>query len=157
VPEEVRALRFAAGEAGAVDRICEAAHDRLDQGWHVLRVVLHVRVLDHGDLTGHVRDRGSYGGALPLVLLPEQEDAIVLGAPALDGVGGPVRRPVVHDDHLRLEVERVDSGEHLLDRAPLVVGGDEKGDAHQPGTISSRLARSAARDVPRRASGPRSR
>jgi len=49
----------------------------------------------------------------------------------------PVGRPVVDDDDLKVEPERLDTLEHLADRRLLVVGGDDEGDAH-PGKPRTR-------------------
>ena len=51
----------------AEDDVGDAADDRLDQLGHLGRVVLHVGVLDHGDLAVDVRDRGPDRDALAAV------------------------------------------------------------------------------------------
>ena len=56
-------------EPRAEDDVGDAALDRLDQRGHVGRVVLHVGVLDDGDLAVDVRDRGADRGALAAVRL----------------------------------------------------------------------------------------
>ena len=54
-------------------------HDRLDQLGHLGRVVLHVGVLDHGDVAVDVRDRGPDRRALAAVRLPDHGRARRLG------------------------------------------------------------------------------
>src|SRR5205823_12839670 len=64
MPEEVRTLGPATAQPRAENDVGDAACDRLDQLRYVDRVVLEIRVLDHGDVPVRVRNRGADGGAL---------------------------------------------------------------------------------------------
>jgi hypothetical protein len=130
VPEEVRALRPSSGEAGTEDDVGDAALDRLDQRRHVGGVVFEIGVLDHRDVAVRVRDRRAHRRALAAVVLADDDDAVTSIAPALDEFARAVRRAVVDDDDLLVEVECPHGVEQRLDRRRLVVGRHEEGHAH---------------------------
>ena len=97
VPEQVRALRAAADQARAEDRVGDARADRRDELGDVDRVVLEVGVLDHDDAAAGLREARAQRGALALVALVAHElDAVE----ALDDGCRAVLRAVVDDDDL---------------------------------------------------------
>src|SRR5205085_7305895 len=98
---------------------------------HVERIVLHVGVLDHGDLAVDVRDRRADRGALAAMWLAKEHDLAMLAAPGLDCLGRAVRRSVVDRHDLRVERKRSDPVEYVPDRRHLVVGCDQERDAHE--------------------------
>src|SRR6185312_784432 len=113
-----------------IDHVRAAALDRLDQRGDVGRVVLHVGILDDRNVAVGMRDGSAHRGSLAPVLLTDEDDVVTIGPPGLDEVSRPIRRTVVYDDDLLLQVESVDAVEDLDDRRRLVVGGYEECDTH---------------------------
>jgi len=77
-----------------------------------------------------VRDGSTHCSSLALVFLADEDDVVTIPPPGLDEVTRPIRRAVVDDDELLLQVETVDTIEDLDDRRRLVVGGYEECDTH---------------------------
>ena len=75
-------------------------------------------------------DRRAHCCTLAAVLLADEDDVVPVAPPGLDEVSSPIRRTVVDDDDLLLQVESVDAVEDLDDRRRLVVGGHEECDTH---------------------------
>lgn len=121
-------LRPPAREPRAEDDVGDAVSDGLDEGGHFRRVVFEIGVLDHGDLAVDVGYGRPDRRALPAVRLTQEEPAVPAVLPLVEDRRRPVARPVVDDDHLFVQLERVDTTEHFRDRRGLVVDGNEKGD-----------------------------
>src|SRR4051794_27502568 len=96
-----------------------------------------------------MRDGGADRGSLALVFLADEDDVVTIAPPGLDEVARPIRRAVVHDDDLLLQVETVDTVEDLDDRRRLVVGGHEECDTHG-GEPTARARRASPPDRPPR-------
>jgi len=126
MPEHVRSLRAPPAEARAEDDVRRTPCDRLDEGGDVRRVVFEIRVLDHHDLTVDVVEPGADRGALASVGLSDDGRPRPRHLPRLEDHGRCVGRPVVDDDHLLVEAERLDPVEHRPDRRSLVEGGDDE-------------------------------
>jgi hypothetical protein len=77
-----------------------------------------------------MRDGSAHRGSLAPVLLADEDDVVTIAPPGLDEVSRPIRRAVVDDNDLLLQVETIDTVEDLNDRRRLVVGGHEECDTH---------------------------
>ena len=151
VPEVQDAAR-GAREAGAVDDVGLALEDRRQELRVVARVVLEVGVLDQHDVPGRLREAPPEGGALALVgiLVVDPDLVLLVGrpeAPRLRELGlepaevvtSAVRGAVVDDDDLLGDGDRLDALQDLGEREPLVVDGDDDGQA-RGGILSHRGA-----------------
>src|SRR5436190_1527026 len=73
------------------------------QDGELLRVVLQIRILDHGDVAGHVGDGGPDGGPLAAVdPVLDHLDPRVGGGQFIEDGRGPVPAAIVHADQLDL-------------------------------------------------------
>jgi hypothetical protein len=132
-----------AGEARPIDGIRLALEDGCEQLRIVARVVFEIRVLDQHDVPGRLGEAAPQGGALPLVrLLVEDADLVLLvrrpQAPGLGQLGleppqvvsRAVPGAVIDDDDLLGENgDRLDALQDLGKREPLVVDGNDDGEA----------------------------
>src|SRR5919204_993668 len=107
MPKKICTLRAPAREARAVDDVGDTTDDRPDQLWHVRGVVLHISVLDHGDLRVDMRNRGADGSALAAVFLPDEDHAVAAIPPPLNDLVRPIRGAVVNDDDLSLKPQHL--------------------------------------------------
>jgi len=85
-----------------------------------------------------VCDRGPDRGAFAAVREAEDEKVVSLRA-AGEQLRRGVSRAVVGDDHLRVQVEGLDTVEQLVDRGRLVVDGDDERDARRQDALGLRI------------------
>jgi hypothetical protein len=130
MPEHVGTLRPPSRQARAIDHVGHLALNGLDQSRHVVRVILHVRILYHDDVPTAVRDAVAQSRALATVGLAEQMYLSWRSRMCHDDVGGRVRRSVVDDDRLVVKIEHRDAIEYLGDCSGLVVRGNDECDQH---------------------------
>ena len=130
VPEVLDAVLGASAETRAEDDVRPAGLDRPQQQRVLGRVVLEVRVLDQQDLAPAPPDRRPDRPPLALVRLVEDDPNAFAPVPRLEDLARAVGRGVVHDDDLLLDRHRGDEPEDLVDRARLVVDGDQDGELH---------------------------
>ena len=125
VPEVEDAVPVrAAEEAGSVHDVGLAGEDGPEEDRVFLRVVLEVGVLDDDEIAGRGAHPGPDRRALPQVARLQEDADAVLAVELAEDVAGAVRRAVVHDHDLALEVPEVhgeDLREDLANRPALVV------------------------------------
>ena len=117
-------------KARAEDDVRAARLDRPQQQRVLGRVVLEVGVLDDQDLAARGVHRGAHGPALAHVLLVEDHAHAVPAVPGRELLARAVGRAVVDDDDLLLGRLARDEPEDLVDRADLVVDGNQDGELH---------------------------
>ena len=141
---EVDALRRAPHQPGPVNGVGHAPLEGLHQPDELLRVVFQVGVLGDDDVARDVGEACSQRGPLPAVplVVHHPESIPPPPFPIPEPLTGSVRRAVVHQDDLFLQLQGHDLPEDLLDGFALVVDGHDDGKLHAVTLIGKGTRRS---------------